>query len=297
MELWLWIVCGVCVVIIILLCVKLYLMRKSALEIDMAFAERLITDTNTLITISSRDRCMRALANNINRQLRVYRRERSRFQQGDRELKEAVTNMSHDLRTPLTAICGYLELLLQEEAPENTRRYLSLIENRTEHLKQLTEELFRYSMAASEKEEVKQRLVLNHVLEESLLSYYAAMEKRRITPAISIPEQRVERLLNRSALLRVFGNIIGNALKYSDGDLEVSMENTGRIVFSNTAKNLTPIMAGRLFDRFYTVEAGKNSTGLGLSIAKLLTQRMGGTITAEYRGQKLYVILCFPDAR
>lgn len=297
MELWLWIVCGVCVVIIILLCVKLYLMRKSALEIDMAFAERLITDTNTLITISSRDRCMRALANNINRQLRVYRRERSRFQQGDRELKEAVTNMSHDLRTPLTAICGYLELLLQEEAPENTRRYLSLIENRTEHLKQLTEELFRYSMAASEKEEVKQRLVLNHVLEESLLSYYAAMEKRRITPAISIPEQRVERLLNRSALLRVFGNIIGNALKYSDGDLEVSMENTGRIVFSNTAKNLTPIMAGRLFDRFYTVEAGKNSTGLGLSIAKLLTQRMGGTITAEYRDQKLYVILCFPDAR
>lgn len=205
--------------------------------------------------------------------------------------------MSHDLRTPLTAICGYLELLLQEEAPENTRRYLSLIENRTEHLKQLTEELFRYSMAASEKEEVKQRLVLNHVLEESLLSYYAAMEKRRITPAISIPEQRVERLLNHSALLRIFGNIIGNALKYSDGDLEVSMENTGRIVFSNTAKNLTPIMAGRLFDRFYTVEAGKNSTGLGLSIAKLLTQRMGGTITAEYRDQKLYVILCFPDAR
>lgn len=295
MEFWLWALCGVFFITIVFLLLKLYMIRKSAIEISTAFAERLMTDTNTLINLSSRDRRMRTLANNINKELRVYRRARNRFQQGDRELKEAITNISHDLRTPLTAICGYLELLLEEELPKDAQRYLSLVENRTEHLKQLTEELFRYSVILSEKEEPAENLILNDILEESLASCYAAMRKRQLTPVITIPEQQVQRRLNRSSLFRVFGNIVSNALKYSDGDLEVSMDLSGKIVFANTAKSLTPVMAGRLFDRFYTVESGENSTGLGLSIAKLLTQRMGGTITAEYTNGKLYVILCFPD--
>ena len=88
---------------------------------------------------------MRHLANTINRQLRKLRTERRRFQQGDLELKNAVTNISHDLRTPLTAICGYLELLEQEEKPETVSRYIGIIKDRVDILAQLSEELFRYS--------------------------------------------------------------------------------------------------------------------------------------------------------
>ena len=136
------------ILIIVILAVRLGLMKKAAREIRTAFAEKLQTETNTLIGISSRDPEMRRLAADINVQLAALRGERRRFQHGDLELKEAVTNISHDLRTPLTAICGYLDLLSEETLPETARRYLSQIENRTEVMKQLTEELFRYSMVS-----------------------------------------------------------------------------------------------------------------------------------------------------
>lgn len=293
MELGLFIVCGILMFIIILLVVKLYLVRKSVSEIEKSFEEITGNDTNHLIDISSRDRMVRRLANSINEQLRQLRRERRRFQQGDLELKEAVTNISHDLRTPLTAICGYLDLLSKEETTETVTRYLKMIRNRSEVLKQLTEELFHYSVISSVNEGDCEPLVLNSILEESLASYYGALIQKKITPVITIPEQPVERYLSKSSLVRVFGNVISNVLKYSDGDLEVIMDEKGKIVFSNTATNLTPVMAGRLFDRFYTVETGRNSTGLGLSIAKLLTERMGGTITADYQKHKIYIIICF----
>ena len=90
-----------------------------------------------------------------------------------------------------------------------------------------------------------------------------------------LPEEKVERLLDPAALSRVLGNILTNALKYSAGDLEVTLEERGRLTISNAAPGLDPVTAGRLFDRFYTVEAARNSTGLGLSIAKELDPAHG----------------------
>ena len=135
---------------------------------------------------------------------------------------------------------------------------------------------------------------LNRVLEESLASYYGAFVQHNITPKSSISEEKAERFLNRSALMRIFGNIISNALKYSDGDLSVVMKPDGTIVFANKAAGLTPVLAGRLFDRFYTVETGSQSTGLGLAIAKQLCKRMGGSIRADYQEEKLIITLFFP---
>ena len=94
--------------------------------------------------------------------------------------------------------------------------------------------------------------------------------------------------------MRIFGNIISNALKYSDGDLSVVMKPDGTIIFANKAAGLTPVLAGRLFDRFYTVETGSQSTGLGLAIAKQLCERMGGSIRADYQEGKLIITLFFP---
>lgn len=158
MEHLLLIIIGILLLIIFVLVAKVYFLRKSAQEIAEAFRDRLTVDTNTLIDISTRDPYMRKLAADINVQLRLLRKERHRYQQGDLELKEAVTNISHDLRTPLTAINGYLDLLEREEKSENVQRYLSQIKNRTEVLKNLTEELFRYSVVTS-----SQDLKLEHI--------------------------------------------------------------------------------------------------------------------------------------
>lgn len=222
MEGWLWALAGILAVMVVLLCVKIHWMHKAADEIREAFAERLTTDTNTLISISSNDRFLKQLADGLNIELRQLRSQRRRFLQGDRELKEAVTNISHDLRTPLTAIFGYLDLLSGEELSPDAKRYLSIMKN-------------------------------------------------------------------RAALSRVFANLLHNAVKYSKGDLEIRLLEDGKVTFFNDAPELDAVQVGRLFDRFYTVEAADHGTGLGLSIARTLTERMGGKIDAGYEKGRLKI--------
>ena len=293
MELLLIIIIGILLLIIFVLLAKVYFLRKSAQEISEAFRDRLTADTNTLIDISTRDPYMRQLAADINMQLRLLRKQRHKYLTGDRELKEAVTNISHDLRTPLTAICGYLDLLDKEDKSENTSRYLSLIGNRVEAMKQLTEELFRYSVILSTGDLVLEPVCVNGVLEESIAAFYGALTSRDIQPEIHITENRIERQLNREALGRVFSNILNNALKYSDGDLAITLRDEGDIIFSNTASGLSEVQVGKLFDRFFTVEAARNSNGLGLSIAKTLVEQMGGTIQAKLEESRLYICIYF----
>lgn len=289
------VICVLLAISVIVLLIKIYLMKKSAKEITEKLSEKLSADTNTLIDISSGDRDMRALAENLNVQLKQLREERLRFKHGDTELKEAVTNISHDLRTPLTAVFGYLDLLEREEKSDTVKQYLGQIRGRTEAMKQLTEELFRYSIVASSKPLKYEKLCINSVLEESLAEFYGAIVQQGITPEIEITETRVERILDRTALKRIFGNIIGNAVKYSDGDLFVTLAEDGTATFSNTAEGLDSVTVGKLFDRFYTVETAGNSTGLGLSIAKLLAEQMGGSITAEYVENKVVITLKFDE--
>ena len=288
-----WIICGAFAVVIIILAIKIRMMQKSMDEICSCLSEHLSSDTNQLITVSSSDKHVRHLASEIAKQLAELRRQRRQYINGDRELKEAVTNISHDLRTPLTAICGYLELLEAEEMTDNTRRYVEQIANRTEALKSLTEELFRYSVISSVSDLSYEKVDVGRVLEDTLISFYGAFEQKNITPNISLPDGVIIRSLDKSALSRIFGNIISNAVKYSDGDFTVIMTNTGEITFSNTASELSSVDVGKLFDRFYTVDSARKSTGLGLSIAKLLTERMGGCISADYKSNTLSIMLSF----
>ncbi len=294
MVYWLWAFVGILAAFVVVLLMKIHMMQKAAREIEAAFADRLMTDTNTLIAISGSDRYMRHLANAINRQLRFLREKRHRFQQGDAELKNAVTNISHDLRTPLTTVFGYLDLLEQEEKSEAVERYIAIIRNRCEMLKQLTEELFRYSVILARENDIRREpVVINNVLEESIAAFYTALKERNIAPAIQMPEEKITRLLDTSALSRVFSNLLQNALKYSDGDLEVTLSESGEIVFSNTASHLNEIEVGRLFDRFFTVEDARKSTGLGLAISKTLVEQMNGSISAGYENGRLSVRIFF----
>ena len=290
-----WIICGVLAVVIVILMVKIRMMQKSMDEICSCLSEHLSSDTNRLITVSSSDKHVRHLASEIARQLAELRRQRRQYISGDRELKEAVTNISHDLRTPLTAICGYLELLESEEMTDSTKRYVEQISNRTEALKALTEELFRYSVISSVSDLNYENVNVSRVLEDTLISFYVAFEQKNIKPNILLPDGAIVRTLDKSALSRIFGNIISNAVKYSDGDFSVIMTESGEITFSNTASELSSVDVGKLFERFYTVDSARKSTGLGLSIARLLTERMGGRISAEYRETVLTVRVCFKE--
>lgn len=292
--LWLWITISCLMIIIFILLLKLYLLQQSAREIETAFNEKLITDSNTLIDISSKDKYMRHLANSINTQLRTLRKERHYFQQGNLELKNAVTNISHDLRTPLTAICGYLDLLEQTENSETAEQYIAVIKERTGLLTQLTEELFRYSVILSTKEQlVCEPVVINPILEESIAAFYTVLKQRGIVPQIQLTETKIIKDLDRSALTRIFSNLLSNVIKYSDGDLKITLSENGEIIFSNMASGLDEIQVGKLFERFYTVETACKSTGLGLSISKMLVEEMGGCILADFEKNRLTIRIRF----
>ena len=291
---WVWGLLGMCAAVIIMLWAKILLMQRAANEIREGVSYRLKTDTNTLIDIASRDKAMCALAESLNEELRALRSQRQIYYQGNLALKEAVTNISHDIRTPLTAIRGYLELLEEEEKTEDTDRYLNVIAERTEVLSQLTEELFRYTVAVpiTAAEDMTEE-DLSKLLEESVLASYAVLVKKGIKPDIRLPEEKVKCKINAKIAHRIFENILNNALKYSDGDLQITLSEQGEVVFANHAAAMDEVQVGRLFDRFYTVENARTATGLGLAIAKQLTEQMGGSITAWYEDGMLYLKLRF----
>ena len=289
-----YVIMGCLLIITIFLAVKLYLLKKTAREIAVSFEEVLNEDTNTVIRISGGDKDMRDLTDSINKQLIEIRKQYLQYNMGNSELKNVITNMSHDIRTPLTAIYGYLDMIENTDDPEKKSKYISIIRERTEIMKQLTEELFQYSMVVSDDKALElEDVFVNQVLEESISSFYPALTERNIVPEINICIEKIYRRLNKQALSRIFSNLLNNAVKYSDGDLKIKLIPTGEIIFENTAKALSSVKAEQLFDRFFTVKTASNSTGLGLSIAKTFVERMGGTIKADYKDNVLIIRILF----
>ena len=277
---------------ILLLLAKLHLMKKAAREINSGFKRSLSDDTNTAIRLSTRDKDMRELAGSINVQIRKLREEHLLYHQGNSELKNAITNISHDIRTPLTAIYGYLDMLQNTSDPEKQERYIAIMKERAELMKQLTEELFRYSVMLSDESDMEtEEVFVNKLLAECITGFYPALSEKGIVPEISITDKRIVRNVNKAALSRVFVNLLSNAVKYSSGDLEITLTDSGTITFSNTSMELSSVEVHQLFDRFYTVESAHHSTGLGLSIARPLIERMGGSITADYKNGRLIICI------
>ena len=286
------VVCVVLVIVCAVMGIKIYLLRKSCDEMLQKLDLIISDDTNTVIRISSDDRKMKRFAEQLNKKLKKIRKEQLRYINGDKELKNAITNISHDLRTPLTAIMGYLDLMENVEKSEKLRQYLTIIRGRAESMKDLTEELFRYSVVlCADVEKTASETVVNKVLEDSLMSFYAALSEKGIAVSVDMTEQKIVRTLNADSLSRVFANLFNNALKYSDGDLDITLSEPCVITFSNQASQLTVTQVERLFDRFYTVEMARSSTGLGLSIARTLIEQMGGTISAGLEDERLTVTI------
>lgn len=281
-------------VVTVILAVRLTALKKELRSINSQLEEILKGDTNALITVSTNNKAVKKTALVLNEKIKELRKKELLLKSKNDELRTAITNISHDLRTPLTAICGYLDLLKSEGKSDEVNRCLGIIENRTEALKQLTEEFFKYSLVAFEEDELKiEELSVNGALEESVAAFYGAFKEKGIEPQISITDRKIIRSLDKSALLRIFANILSNALKYSDGDLEITLNDSGKIIFTNTATGLDEIQVGKIFDRFYTVENARTSTGLGLSIARSLAERMSGKISASYGNEKLSIIVDF----
>ena len=290
----------VLVAALIVAVIKIVLLRRGFDELTENIEDQVKGETQIPITLTTTDSHALKTAEALNRELANLRNERNEYLDGNRKVTQAVTEISHDIRTPLTAINSYLDLMKDETDEDLKAQYLERIKSRTLSLSDLADELFKYSTSADASkyqvlsEEVSSEPIdICRTLEECMLSFYAAFKKKGVEPEIEIPEEPVYVICDRKSANRIFENIISNAIKYADESLTVKLAPDGCATFSNPAPGLTPVSAAKLFDRYYTVNEGSASTGLGFSIARELIDRNGGSIESSLAEGILSIIVHF----
>lgn len=294
MNLGLYIVICLLLLIIAFLIIKIYIIKKSLKEIESVLNSILKSDTNALITTSSSDRYIKSLVYSLNIELKELRKQKLQYVNGNQELKKIITNVSHDLRTPLTAINGYIDLMRNEKLSQNQEKCLNIIDKKSNQLSELTEELFTFSRTMDANVKMaKENYCINELLEEVLASYYDIFKKENIKPEIKICNERVYRKINKHSIIRVFENILSNIYKYSSDYFKVELKSDGKIIFSNKTTSLDITSVQKIFDRFFTVENAKKSNGIGLSIAKQLVELNDGNISAKYINETLIIEIVF----
>ena len=250
-------------------------------------------DTNLLLSTSSGDKSIKILVDSLNKELKKHLSLKREYSKGIFDVKKSAENIAHDIRTPLTVIKGYVDLLEKEELSEEGRKYLEIIKGRVDYMKEMIDELF---LSLS----MKSRGVLNlsnidakSILEEALVSYYNEFKKKGMSPSLMTPNEKVIIKADSKALYRVYSNIISNALKYGEGEFEVEMDEKGNTIFSNLAPNIDSVEANKLLNRYYTISDAKASSGIGLSISKEILQEMGGELKVKLENQRLYISIIY----
>ena len=284
------------IVICIALTIKLYFMKKSVKEIEAGLKDILESDTNNLITISSSEKNIKKLATSLNVELKTIRKQKLQYESGNQELKKLVTNISHDLRTPLTAIKGYIDLIEKDKLSKDQEKYLNIIQKKTDELTELTEQLFDFSKTIDSDIKIsKEKCNINEILEEVLASYYVIFKEKGIEPQISMCSENVYKKLNKASIIRIFENILSNISKYCVNNFKVELKDDGTIIFANKVKDglLDATTVQKIFDRYFTVENAKKSTGIGLSIAKELVELNDGSISANFTKDTLIIEIKF----
>lgn len=282
------------VLIIIFLIYYIISINISIKEIEDNIDIILNNDTNKLITISTNNKRLNRLTATLNTSLKKIRKLGITYKNGNKELQESITNISHDLRTPLTAIKGYIDLIKKEKSKKKIVEYLKIIENKSEDLVILTEQLYDYSKSLDLKDKLKkEKVCINDILEDTILSYYALIKKKNLTPEINITTKRIYRKIDKNMAIRILENIISNTIKYTDEDIKITLLDNGKIIIKNKSHALDNTTVNKIFNRYYTIESGSNTSGIGLSIAKQLVNINSGKITAKYSQGYLIVELEF----
>lgn len=240
----------------------------------------------------------------FNAYLEKMRESQLAVQKKEQKLKDEITNISHDLRTPLTSMKGYLRLLEEVNVTENPKEreeYLAITVKKTEQLQYLVEQLYEYTNLRDKVEALcLEKTELYGFFCNQILNYYHDFETKGIQ--VQLPdEQQCEVLADKQALERIFANMIGNALKYGKDYWKIEIESTNstvKMIFQNPANGLTEEEVSHLFERFYMQEQSRTvgGSGLGLTIAKMLMESMGGDMTAKLETEELRFELQFPRA-
>lgn len=280
------------IIVCLYLSIKLIILNKTIKEIENKLPFLLNNNTNQLITISSNNKNLKKLVNNLNKDLKYLRKLKLEYINGNQNLVNVITNMTHDIRTPLTAIRGYLDLIETNNLNKKQKEYIKYINAKVNDLTILTEELFDYSKISNNSLD-KENVCLNDELENIIASFYDLFKEKGINPSITITNKKIIRYINKLSFNRIIDNIIMNALKYSDEYINIKLDDNGIITFKNKTTILDRTSVAKIFDRFFTVENANKSSGIGLSIARKLVELNNGKITAKLNNNELVITIFF----
>jgi signal transduction histidine kinase len=291
------IVVVILIVIILVLVIYIGLMQLQLRKINLQLEKRLREHTRQPVSVELINKDINKLTTIVNKYLKVEENIRLKSIREDKKFKELIVNISHDLRTPLTAIKGYQQLMKREELSQEQIRRLKIAEKHTEDLENLIQHFFEYSYLSNAEPMINlERTNLNSLVGECLVTFIPYLEENKLsiqlnqTPSIFV-------LADKHLVQRIIKNLIHNCIQHSQGQIQVSllMEENAIISFKNQVENLTANEGERLFERFYTGDQARSkSGGLGLSIVKLLAEQMGGSTQAIIQNNTLEIRVSLP---
>lgn len=256
------------------------------------------TSTNSKIKNFSSMKVMKKLTLEINKSLEEKQKSEIEHKRMDVELRQAIANMSHDLRTPLTSIMGYIQLIEDENLSDKEKKeYINIVRKRAEALQILVSSF--YDLSRLEAKEYKfelKSLNLVNILYDLMASFYKDFKNKNMEPIIYVDERISAVIADENAVRRIFTNLIQNALNHGNNYISISMEQNSKYIittFTNDAPDLKEEDISHLFERFFTADRTRSgqSTGLGLAITKELVEQMGHNISTKFSDGKLSVII------
>ena len=291
-------------IIIILLIISLIitifcliLLKKSLKKLNRDLDKKIMTESNVLLTTDVSDKDLCKLIKTINNTLKEYTSLKNEYENKNSNLRKMMTNISHDLRTPLTSALGYIDILLKTSSNPKDIKNLKIIEERLKRLSELINSFFEFSKIISNDEEIKVTEVnLVKILENSISNHYEDFSNDKRVINLNISKPKINILSNEMMLMRIFDNLIRNSYKHSKGNLDIKVETDNKVIITFTNELLYKNLdTERIFDEFYTVDIArtKGNTGLGLAIVKEFVKELGGTITASKKENKLIMTITF----
>jgi len=257
-------------------------------------------DSNMMISSEIRFGGMGYLTDTLNEIVELRKWERKRYLDKEKSISDIYTNLSHDIRTPLTSLDGYFQLLKGSEITEEQQHYIMVIQERISSLKDMLEELFTFTKLQNDDYVLELNpCSLNRILMDTLFSYYDIWKEKDIDPKFEITEESLMIEGNSQALGRTIRNIIKNGFEHGEKQFEVVLERKGQtavLSLKNMVSEPGKIDISQIFERFYKADEARSdsSTGLGLSIAKEFVLRMNGAIRAEMEDNRFCIYIEFP---
>lgn len=293
-----WIIIGLCIVTA-LQAWMIGTYRRQMKNICRQLSFLMKKDSNMLLTGDVRIGGIGKLLDTLNDYLLVQRKKERYYQEKEKTIANTYTSLSHDIRTPLTSLDGYFQLLETSDTEEEQKKYITIIQDRIKSLKDMLEELFTFTKLKNASFQLElSKCCINQMVKDTIFSYYDEWMEKEIQPHISITDTLLYMKGNEQAIRRVLQNIIKNGLDHGEKEVDISLQEVEQkivIEIKNKVYHPENIDITQVFTQFYKADMArsKTSSGLGLSIAKEFVLQMHGEISARIEEEKFCVCIQF----